>query len=91
MAVEEQFLTPADVALRVRHCVKTVYRAIDSGALIATQPTSRYLIRESDYQRWVSSRRSPLASAAPREVEPPLAPAERGSVEELRAIEREGA
>lgn len=91
MAGEDQFLTPADVARRSGHCTKTVYRAIDSGTLVATRPTSRYLIRESDYQQWVSLRREPKTPPAPVEGAVPSAPVGLGSVEELRAIEREAA
>lgn len=71
--------------------MKTVYRAIESGALVATQPTARYLIREADYQRWVSSRRKRQDTAEVTEMPAPVAPTERGSLEELRAIERDAA
>ena len=90
MAGQDQFLTPDDVARRSGLSLKTVYRAIHSGALVASQPTARYLITEADYQRWVSTRRScPIPPGV--ELPAPATPAERGSLDELRAIEKEAA
>jgi len=91
MAGEDQFLFVADVARRSGFSRKTVYRAIESGALVASQPTSRYLVTEAEYQRWVSSGRHGQGPARRVELGEPAAPPIRGSLDELRAIEREAA
>jgi len=89
MAGEDQFLFVADVARRSGFSLKTVYRAIDSGALVASQPTSRYLVTEAEYQRWVSSGRHCRGAARPVELSAPATPPIQGSLDELLAIERE--
>lgn len=90
MAGQDGFLTPADAARRSGFSEKTVYRAIRSGALAASRPTAHYRITEADYQGWVSTRlRLPDVSAAV-ELPEPVAP-ERGTLDALRAIEREAA
>jgi excisionase family DNA binding protein len=87
---EDGYMSPALVASRSGLSLKTVYRAIESGALCAYQPTKRYLISEAAYQAWVTQ--SPAARAA--EVTTSVRPAtavEVGSYSELLAIEREAA
>jgi excisionase family DNA binding protein len=83
-------MSPAQVAVRCGLSLKTVYRAIRSGALRAHQPTTRYLISEVAYQEWVTQ---PPAGqdvgAVLHSRLRPVAP-ERGSAAELLAIE-EGA
>jgi hypothetical protein len=82
-------LTPADVAQWSGFSLKTVYRAIRSGTLEASQPTARYRITPDAYERWVFSRRSE-GQAPSTEVVPATRPIE-GSLERLRRIEREAA
>jgi excisionase family DNA binding protein len=93
MQARDGFMSPADAAARSGLSVKTVRRAIRSGVLVAYQPTSRYMIPEWAYEAWVtqvSARlRLPDVSAAV-ELPEPVAP-ERGTLDELRAIEREAA
>ena len=84
-------MTSAECAQRSGFSVKTVYRAIHSGALEASQPTAHYRIRKDAFERWVSSRRKAPGSANDAPVVVPVAPPERGSSDELRAIEREAA
>lgn len=91
MAGQDGFLTPADVARRSGFSEKTVYRAIRSGALVASRPTAHYRITEADYQRWVAARLLRQDASPPADLPSPAATAERGSLDELRAIEREAA
>jgi excisionase family DNA binding protein len=93
MAVDLQYLTPAEAALISRLSRKTIYRAIRSGGLCASRPTgTRYLIEMAEFIRWVSTGGdtavpSDSASGLPR----PLVPAEVGSLERLRALEADAA
>ena len=59
---------------------------------MVSQPTARYLITEVDYQRWVFTRPD-RGQLLPRDAAAgaPVAPPARGSLGELRAIEREAA
>jgi excisionase family DNA binding protein len=84
------FMSPAQVAERCGLSVKTVYRAIWSGALRAHQPARKYLIGEDAYQEWVT--RPPVREDVGEVLRDRLRPAapELGSAAELLAIE-EGA
>lgn len=46
-------LTPADAAQLARVSVKTIYRAIGSGALVASRLGAVYRITPENYTRWV--------------------------------------
>lgn len=84
---EDGFMSAAQVASRCGLSLKTVYRAIWSGALRAHRPARKYLITEEAYQEWVTR---PGAREDVREVlRARLRPAtpERGSAAELLAIE----
>jgi excisionase family DNA binding protein len=87
---EDGFMSPRQVSERSGLSLKTVYRAIRSGALRAHQPATKYLISEDAYRAWVT--RPPawqeVADVLQARVRP--VPPERGSAAELRAIE-EGA
>ena len=87
---QDGFMSPAQVAKRCGLSRKTVYRAIRSGALRAHQPTTKYLISEDAYQEWVTQ--PPAREDVGKVLHARLRPAtpERGSAEELLAIE-EGA
>jgi excisionase family DNA binding protein len=63
---EEDLLTPADVAARCKVSVKTVLRAIHSGALRASRLGGRYAyrIRSSDVAAWLDD--STVNTAPPR-------------------------
>jgi excisionase family DNA binding protein len=80
-------MSPAEVAARAGLSLKTVYRAIRSGALVAHQPTAKYLISEAAYRAWVT-RPPAFRSAALASPPPPPAPGA-GSAAELLAIEAE--
>jgi excisionase family DNA binding protein len=85
------FMSPAQVAERCGLSVKTVYRAIRSGALRAHQPTTKYLISEEAYREWVT--RPPAREDVEEVLHARLRPVtpERGSAAELLAIEEGGA
>jgi excisionase family DNA binding protein len=89
MAGAERLMSPAQVADRSGLSRKTVYRAIASGALVAYQPTSRYLISERAYEAWITRERAAVAGDS-QSLPRPAAPAV-GSGDELRAIESEAA
>jgi excisionase family DNA binding protein len=93
MAVDLQFLTPAEAALISRLSRKTIYRAIRSGYLCASRPTgTRYLIEMAEFIRWVSTGRgTAVSSDHASELPRPLVPAEVGSLERLRAMEADAA
>lgn len=93
MAVELQYLTPAEAALLSRFSLKTIYRAIDSGRLRASQPTgTRYLIEMADFVQWVSTGLDRAVPSDPAsELPPPVVPAEVGSLERLRSMENDAA
>ena len=82
----DELMTPAEVAARSGLSVKTVRRAIRSGALVAYQPTARYLIPEWAFEAWIT-RPAAAAKAAGDGRRPPACPPETGSVAELLMIE----
>ncbi|WP_114794914.1 helix-turn-helix domain-containing protein [Gaiella occulta] len=79
-------LSPADVARRAQVSAKTVYRAIRSGDLVASRIGAHYRITEEDFWLWISGARvKPTRQRSnPRPI---AAPAGRGSLAALRAIE----
>jgi excisionase family DNA binding protein len=83
-------MSPAQVADRCSLSLKTVYRAIRSGALRAHQPATKYLISQEAYQEWIT--RPPARQDVGDMLQSRLRPAtpEHGSAAELMAIE-EGA
>jgi excisionase family DNA binding protein len=85
---DEGFVSPAQVAARSSLSVKTVYRAIQAGRLLAHQPTAKYLISEAAYQAWVSRPRALRTAGSALPPRPSLAP-EAGTSAELLAIESE--
>lgn len=91
MAASDELLTVGEAALRTRYSAKTIYRAIRRGALRASKPATRWRIRPDDLERWLAV--EPGAEDSAREVElpSPAVPAEVGSLERLRAIERDAA
>jgi excisionase family DNA binding protein len=90
MSGADGFMSPAEVAARSGLSRKTVYRAIASGALVAYQPTSRYLIPERAYQAWITSERAAVVEDSHPVPRPVVVPPV-GSGDELRAIESEAA
>jgi excisionase family DNA binding protein len=91
MAASDELLTVAEAAQRARHSPKTIYRAIRAGTLRASKPASRWRIRPDDLGRWLSAEPRSEYAAGEAELPAPTAPAEVGSLERLRAIERDAA
>jgi excisionase family DNA binding protein len=80
-----QLLTPADVAELARVSVKTVYRAIRSGALVAIEIGNRYRVSPEDYCAWIEGLTVVPGNATTTDrfaARPP-----QGSLIALRAIE----
>lgn len=73
---------------------KSVRRAIATGRLRAFQPTNKLLIREDDAYVWIEGRPAATAGAvpdlrsAPIRRRPVIGSQRRGSVADLREIER---
>lgn len=88
---DTEILTLAEAAKTVRLCEKTLVRAIKRGDLVASKLGGRWRIRRSELEAWFESRRYVPSDSGESRILAPLAPPERGSAEELRAIEREAA
>ena len=86
------YLMVREVAELARCEHKTVRRAIADGRLRAFQPGHRLLIREDDARAWIEGRLA-AGAATPRRRRPArrLTHTERGSVADLKTIEREAA
>jgi excisionase family DNA binding protein len=86
MAVpESMLLTPANIASLSQVSVKTVYRAIRSGALSAIAIGGRYRITREAYGDWITRQAvAPQPDAVSADVK---ARPTRGSLEALRGIE----
>jgi excisionase family DNA binding protein len=85
------YLTVREVAELARCEHKAVRRAITDGRLRAFQPANRFLIREVDARAWIEGRLAAEPaepSSRPRRTPNP-ARAARGSVADLKAIERQ--
>jgi excisionase family DNA binding protein len=88
------YLTVREVAAMARCEHKSVRRAIATGRLRAFQPTNKLLIREDDAYAWIEGRPAATASPvpglppAPSRRRPALGSQRRGSVADLREIER---
>lgn len=84
-------MSPAQVAERCGLSTKTVYRAIQSGALRAYRPATKLLITEEAFGQWMD--RALVQPSEKKALGGRLRPGvpERGSAAELRAIEDEAA
>jgi excisionase family DNA binding protein len=88
------YLTVREVATMARCEHKSVRRAIAAGSLRAFQPANKLLIREDDACAWIESRpaattgSAPSLRSAPSRRRPALGSQRRGSVADLREIER---
>jgi excisionase family DNA binding protein len=78
-------LTTADVAALAQVSVKTVYRAIRSGALSAIAIGGRYRITREAYADWIA--RQAVAPQSEAVSTPVKARPVRGSLDALRVIE----
>lgn len=81
-------LTPAEAAKLAKASLKTVYRAIGSGALVASPigRGRRYRITRENFWRWLNS---PVVGVErPRSVRSQPGKPVAGSLAKLRAIER---
>lgn len=90
MAEIDRPLTTDQAAKQSGFSLKTVYRAIHDGELLASKVRSRWLIAPEDLATWLR----PTSQCLPdgqRVTLMPAAPAERGSLASLRAIEDEAA
>jgi excisionase family DNA binding protein len=84
--VADDVLIPAEVARLVRLSLKTIYRAIKSGELTASQVRGRYLIRRCDVDRWL---REKLVVVSDEVIgSPPSKVSAAGSRLALKRIER---
>ncbi len=87
------YLTVREVAELARCEHKTVRRAIADRRLRAFQPAHRVLIREDDAQDWIEGRVAAPSSSAALALRRTSrrTPVGRGSVADLKAIERQAA
>jgi excisionase family DNA binding protein len=85
---DDGLMSPAQVAKRCGLSLKTVYREIRRGALLAHRPTTKYLISEDAYQEWLTrpSARQDFGDVLRAQLRPAVP--ERGSAAELLAIEQ---
>jgi excisionase family DNA binding protein len=85
------YLTVREVAELARCEHKAVRRAITDGRLRAFQPANRLLIREEDARAWIEGRLALDVAGHPPERRPTsrTSRAARGSVADLKAIERQ--
>jgi excisionase family DNA binding protein len=87
--VARAFMTPSDAAATTGLSVKTIYRAIWAGELVASK-RGRWLISSEDLAEWILEGRQterPGANIAPSSL---FGDSERGTLAALRAIEHEG-
>jgi excisionase family DNA binding protein len=90
--VTSPYLTVREVAELARCEHKAVRRAITAGRLRAFQPVNRLLIREDDARAWIEGRLVTQAAEcqpARRRASSSSRAAARGSVADLKAIERQ--
>ena len=86
------WLTPAETGAMTGFSVKTIYRAMKAGELVASRVRSRYLIDPRDVARWVESCRvNAVQERSSTSLSFRPGNPESGSLAELRAIEREAA
>lgn len=84
------YLTVREVAELARCEHKAVRCAIADGRLRAFQPANRLLIRDEDARAWIEGRLAPgpIATPPPRRRTARATAGARGSVADLKAIER---
>jgi excisionase family DNA binding protein len=85
---QASYLTVDEAATMARCHPKTIRRAVGSGALRGFRPAQRVLLREDDVRAWIE-RRAAISSPPPARTRAKRRRAVPGSVEALRAIERE--